>query len=94
MGRRKLDFYPIIDCEFIEGYAVMGVLPGYALSMFVECIGLNPSKYLPRNPSATCILLYRRGEDIVQGHAVLCDDYKNLSLDDFRYILSVASNSK
>ena len=82
----------ILDCEYAEGCAVMSSLPGYALSIFIEPSAFNPSKKLSKNLSATRILSYRRGgNDTVLGNAVICDDYKDLSLDDYRRILSVAS---
>ncbi|KAF0430123.1 TPR-like protein [Gigaspora margarita] len=86
-------FKSIIRCEHITVNSILYGMPGYELHMYIDDFGLV--KDLPSNYLASC-LYYGKNVDTspgVRGIAVLIDTYKKLTLEDFKYILSVAKNS-
>ncbi|CAH1764554.1 2576_t:CDS:2 [Entrophospora sp. SA101] len=88
----NIEFKEMVGCEQTELKPVLYGLPDYDLYMYLDDTGLL--KDLPRNALATCLLYGRKMDQVpgVRGHVVLYDSYKQLTLDDFRFILSTAQN--
>ncbi|RHZ46233.1 hypothetical protein Glove_628g7 [Diversispora epigaea] len=83
---KKGDISKILQSDFNDHVTIFGP-KGFHLILFCDDAGL--SKGLSVNPLATRLICQRTGRDgiLIPGSALLLDDYKKLTLDDFRFLL-------
>ncbi|RUS25374.1 hypothetical protein BC938DRAFT_472265 [Jimgerdemannia flammicorona] len=77
-----------LSCEH-TGHSALGGPPTYMISIFYDDFFLF--KNLPVNPLATRLMAKHYGNRIIKGPALIVDDYKNLTLDDLRFLINTSS---